>query len=121
MGFRFIDRSGEARAALARARQAALARGGAAVQEGARAICPVDTGALRRSIGCQDGGDGRMLVGTVLEYGKYVELGTGGQGAGADNARRGRRGQRAQPFLGPAARSCAQRFPDMVRDAMKKA
>ena len=62
-----------------------------------------------------------MLVGTALEYGKYVELGTGARREGADEGHRGRRGQRAQPFLGPAARACAQRFPDMVRDAMKKA
>ena len=118
MGFRLANRAGQARAALAEARREAMAGCGAAVREGARAICPVDTGALRRSIGCADAGDGRMLVGTALEYGKYVELGTGARREGADG---GRRGQRAQPFLGPAASACAQRFPDMVRDAMKKA
>jgi len=68
-----------------------LKRLGLKVQRGAKRRCPVDTGRLRASIAEELGEDGRGLVeviGTDVEYGAYVELGTSRAAA--------------QPFLRPA-------------------
>ena len=61
------------------------------VRAEAKALAPVDTGALRRSIRIKtEIKDGQIIgkVGTYLHYGKYVELGTSKM--------------YAQPFLLPA-------------------
>lgn len=55
----------------------------------AKEICPVDTGRLRNSITHAQAGKDTEVIGTNMEYGPYVELGT--------------HKQAAQPFLRPAA------------------
>lgn len=55
----------------------------------AAALCPVDTGRLQGSIDWQMVGDNAVAVGTNVEYGKYVELGSS-------------RRPHATPFLKPA-------------------
>lgn len=73
---------------------------GAEVEARAKAKCPVGTsqstgkpnykgGTLRNSITHQKSGDMEVQVGTNVEYGKYVEVGTSKM--------------RAQPYLKPAA------------------
>lgn len=64
------------------------------VESAAIRLCPVDTGRLRSSITHDMERDSRGLVGFVgtnVEYGPYVELGT--------------RFMRPQPFLRPALRA----------------
>lgn len=42
----------------------------------AKSFCPVDTGALRNSIGVDMESPSRAVVGPTMEYGPYVEFGT---------------------------------------------
>ena len=55
----------------------ALEECGLTAERYAKANCPVDTGNLRNSITHQMSGDKKVLIGTNVEYGAYVELGTG--------------------------------------------
>jgi HK97 gp10 family phage protein len=70
----------------------AVSAGAAVVERDAKIRCPVDTGALRRSLRemKQNKTPGRIesQVGTDIEYAPHVEFGT--------------RYQRAQPYLRPA-------------------
>ena len=83
----------------------------------ASANCPVDTGALSQSIVVEQVDGTAVTVGTNLEYGIYVEFGTGSQGDPSVahttkagwvyfNQRTGgfvyTTGQQPQPFLVPA-------------------
>lgn len=68
----------------------------------AKKKCPVDTGRLRNSITHQvDAGDDSVYIGTNVEYGPYVELGTSTQAA--------------QPFLRPAAEEHASQYRAVLR------
>ena len=72
---------------------AVLRRAALAIEADAKALAPVDTGALRASISSSFTGDGRggamtAEVGPTVEYGVYLEYGTSVMGA--------------QPFMGPA-------------------
>lgn len=94
-----------------------LLQGGELVRAEAAANCPVDTGKLRQSIVVEDAGGNAVLVGTNVEYGIYVEFGTGSKGDPAvpHTSKSGwvyyntktdsfvyTTGQPAQPFLVPA-------------------
>ena len=72
---------------------AVLRRAALAIEADAKALAPVDTGALRASISSSFAGDGRggamtAEVGPTVEYGVYVEFGTSVMSA--------------EPFMGPA-------------------
>ena len=95
----------------------ALGQSGAIVEGAAIREVPVDTGLLRGSINTKvNVEDLTATVGTNLEYAPYVEFGTGlfaAEGGGRDTPwsyqnSKGQwittKGQRAQPFLGPALR-----------------
>lgn len=87
-GFRF-DPNGLA--ALDRAIAAELQRRAIRVEAAAKRYCPVDTGRLRSSITHETGTDERgpvARIGTNVDYGVYVEVGTSRAAA--------------QPFLRPA-------------------
>jgi HK97 gp10 family phage protein len=79
------------------------------IQESAKALCPVDTGALRESI-TTEVEVGKTVVGRVgphMPYAGYVEFGTGIRGAASPGAGEGPYseswpGQPAQPFLRPS-------------------
>ena len=60
--------------------QRGLMQGGELVRAEAAANCPVDTGALRQSIVVEAADGTSVTVGTNLEYGIYVEFGTGSHG-----------------------------------------
>lgn len=72
------------------------------IEAGAKRVVPVDTGNLKNSLQTQMVSDLEAEVGTVVEYGPYVEFGTSRQPA--------------QPYLGPAAE--AERGP--FRQAMSE-
>lgn len=66
------------------------------VQNGAKRLCPVDTGRLRSSIVYEVAATGRTItarIGTNVEYAGYVEFGT--------------RHMRARPYLRPALAAVA--------------
>lgn len=71
----------------------------------AKRLCPVDTGRLRNSVThAVDAGERAVYIGTNVEYGPYVELGT--------------RHAAAQPFLRPAAEGHAAEYRAVLRRHM---
>ena len=86
----------------------AIARGleqvGIAAEGHAKAKCPVDTGRLRNSIAHGQLDAHHEAIGTNVEYGRYVELGT----SRAD----------AQPFLVPAASEHSSEYRAIMRAAL---
>lgn len=94
----------------------------------AKEKCPVDTGRLRNSI-TNRVSDDAAYVGTNVEYGPYVELGTGKYYNGGRPTpwvykdSKGNwhmtHGQRAKPFLKPAAANHAKTYKNILEDEMK--
>lgn len=81
----------------------ALMRIGMQAEGYAKDLCPVDTGNLRNSITHTE--DKKYsYIGTDVEYGKYVELGT--------------RRAHAQPFLKPAAVDHVETYRNIVKDEL---
>lgn len=70
----------------------------------AKIKCPVDTGRLRNSISHITSSN-MVAIGTNVEYGPYVELGT--------------RRMKAQPFLRPAIEDHMQEYKDIIKKAIK--
>ena len=89
----------EIRAAFARA----LERIGMQAEGYAKDLCPVDTGNLRNSI-THDSDGTAAYIGTNVDYGKYVELGT--------------RRQAAQPYLKPAGTDHTGTYKNIVKDEL---
>ncbi len=90
----------------------------------------VDTGRLRNSITFKvNENKEEVYVGTPVEYAPYVELGTGKHYSGGRQDpwvyedSKGNwhmtHGQRAKPFLKPAAANHAQSYKNIVEDEMK--
>jgi HK97 gp10 family phage protein len=67
----------------------------------AKEACPVDTGRLRNSITHAQVGKDTEVIGTNVEYGPYVELGT--------------HKQAAQPFLRPAAEGHSSEYKAIMQ------
>lgn len=81
----------------------ALERIGLQAEGYAKDLCPVDTGNLRNSI--THTSDGKAAyIGTNVEYGKYVELGTVKMAA--------------QPYLRPAAEDHRETYRNIVKDEL---
>lgn len=79
------------------------------IKESAQSKAPVDTGALRDSIDYEVNETGKTVVGTVsvgVDYGPYLEFGTGQRGASSADAGPGLYGSTAgmvpQPYMRPA-------------------
>lgn len=83
--------------------QRALERIGMQAEGYAKDLCPVDTGHLRNSI-TYTTDDKAAYIGTNVEYGKYVELGTVKMAA--------------QPFLKPAAAEHTETYQNIVKDEL---
>lgn len=81
------DHSQETLEAFEQATETALEEVGLAAEGYAKRLCPVDTGRLRNSI-THTADKKTAYIGTNVEYGPYVELGTSRQ--------------KAQPYLKPA-------------------
>lgn len=74
------------------------------VAEGyAKRLCPVDTGRLRNSIAHAVQGK-VAYIGTNVEYGPYVEMGTSRT--------------RAQPFLRPAAQNHTEQYKQIIKSTL---
>lgn len=92
--------------ALPSAIRKALTSMGMACETYAKRDCPVDTGRLRNSMKYEVVMDEEAVyIGTEVEYGKYVELGTSKM--------------RAQPFLKPAATEHTEEYRSLAEDALK--
>ena len=101
------DNTDEFRDGLDAALTRALEKVGLVAEGYAKRLCPVDTGRLRNSIThVIDGGEMAAYVGTNVEYGPYVELGT---------AR-----QKAQPFLRPAAQDHVGEYRRIIEGELRR-
>lgn len=89
----------------------AIARGlekvGLVAEGYAKRLCPVDTGRLRNSITHAMEGRKAVVIGTNVEYGPYVELGT---------ARKQQKD--AQPFLRPAAKDHVDQYRNILKSEL---
>lgn len=132
MNIEFTDNSKEVLAELQAAALRALEKCGLTAEGYAKKLAPIDTGNLRNSIThTVDEGELAAYVGTDIEYGAYVELGTGeyAEGGGgrptpwAYQDAKGNwhmtHGQRAQPFIKPAVADHAQTYRNIIEDEMK--
>ena len=74
----------------------------------AKLMCPVDTGRLRNSITNQiDLQENAVYIGTNVEYGPYVELGT--------------RRRHPQPYLKPAASEHGDEYRAILKSCLESA
>ena len=132
MNVDFTDNSGAFRDALKQAELKALETVGLVAEGYAKKLCPVDTGNLRNSIThAVDEEENAAYIGTNTEYAAYVELGTGIYADGgrptpwAYQDAKGNwhwtRGNRAQPFLKPAASDHAREYQDIIDSTIRNA
>lgn len=82
----------------------ALEKIGLTAEGYAKKACPVDTGRLRNSITHQLDGDKAVYIGTNVEYGPYVELGTSTRDP--------------KPFLRPAAEDHYNTYRQILKSEM---
>ena len=128
----FTENSKEVLAAMHAAAARALEKIGLVAEGYAKKLCPVDTGNLRNSIThVVDEQEPAAIIGTDNEYAAYVELGTGiyAEGGGgrptpwvyqdAKGNWHYTRGNKAQPFLKPAAADHAGQYRDILESELK--
>lgn len=100
------DNTDEVVEALGTAMTRALEAIGIQAEGYAKDLCPVDTGRLRNSIThVVDNGEKAVYIGTNVEYGPYVELGTSRQ--------------KAQPFLTPAAQNHGEEYRSILESELR--
>lgn len=130
MDVKFIDNSEEVKSAMHDALIRALEKIGMTAEKYAKRLCPVDTGNLRNSITHRvDEGEPAACIGSDTEYAAYVELGTGKHYPGgrptpwayqdANGSWHWTAGNKAQPYLKPAAANHAAQYRQIVEDEMK--
>lgn len=127
----FEDHSEEILAAMEDAVQKALEECGLTAENYAKRLCPGpnSTGNLRNSI-THSVSESVAYVGTNVEYGKYVELGTGKFVAGgrptpwvyqdAKGNWHRTHGQKAQPFIKPAVADHVDTYQAIIEKNMKR-
>lgn len=126
------DNSKEVSAAIKAALLRGLEKCGLVAEGYAKKLCPVDTENLRNSIThVVDEQEPAAIIGTDSEYGAYVELETGiyAEGGGgrptpwvyqdAKGNWHYTRGNKAQPFLKPAAADHAIQYRKILEDELK--
>lgn len=84
----------------------ALEKVGLVAEGYAKRLCPVDTGRLRNSITHAMEGSEAVVIGTNVEYGPYVELGTSRQ--------------KAQPYLRPAAVDHVSEYREIIEGELRR-
>ena len=130
MSIEIHDNSKEVSTAIRAALLRGLEKCGLVAEGYAKKLCRVDTGNLRNSIAHQVDSEGRSVyVGTNSDYGAYVELGTGKYYPGgrptpwvyqdAKGNWHYTRGNKAQPFLKPAAADHAGQYRDILESELK--
>ena len=113
--------------------QNGVAKGGKAIQAQCKAECPVDTGELRNSIVEETtGGGGKYTseIGPTVDYGIYVEMGTGIYAGGRQTPWRYQdskgqchttRGQRPQPYMEPGFEAGKDEAVEILTNEVQKA
>lgn len=101
--FRITDNSDQVIQELDRGVPAAMEKVGLVAEGYAKRECPVDTGNLRNSIAHAVQGK-VAYIGTNVEYGPYVEMGTSRT--------------RAQPFLRPAAQNYTEQYKQIIKSTL---
>ena len=132
MNIQFTDNSKEVSEKIKKALLRGLETCGLVAEGYAKKLAPVDTGNLRNSITHMvDEQEPAAIIGTDSEYGAYVELGTGiyAEGGGgrptpwvyqdAKGNWHYTRGNKAQPFLKPAAADHAGQYRDILESELK--
>lgn len=122
------DNSEEVMAAFKQACFRAMERCGLKAEDYANQLAPVDTGALRQSIGHR-ADKKQAVIGTNKDYAPYVELGTGKHTTGGrptpwayqDEKGNWHRtsGQKPQPFLKPAVADHAETYRNIIKDELE--
>lgn len=98
----------------------------AMIEQRAKELCPVDTGALQASISTEIEDVGRTIRGTVaphMYYAGYVEFGTGIRGAASAGAGEGPYsptwpGMPASPYLRPALDESRAQIESIFADSI---
>ena len=106
MSYTYRDNTGEALAALERAKRRGLEAIGLTAEGHAKKETPVDTGRLRNSIAHAVEGDA-AYIGTSTSYAPFVELGA--------------RGRKGVHMLQRAATEHADEYKQIMEDALKNA
>ena len=106
MSYTYRDNTGEALAALKRAKRRGLEAIGLTAEGYAKRETPVDTGRLRNSISHATD-DEAAYIGTNVEYAPYVELGA--------------RGRQGVHMLQRAATEHTDEYKQIMEDALKNA
>ena len=132
MNVEITDNSKEVSGAIHAALLRGLEKCGLVAEGYAKKLCPVDTGNLRNSIThVVDEQEPAAIIGTNNEYAAYVELGTGiyAEGGGgrptpwvyqdAKGNWHYTRGNKAKPFLKPAAADHAAQYRDILESELK--
>lgn len=132
MSVEITDNSKEVSAAIKAALLRGLEKCGLVAEGYAKKLCPVDTGILQNSIThVVDEQEPAAIIGTNNEYAAYVELGTGiyAEGGGGRPTPWGYQdakgnwhmphGNKAQPFLKPAAADHAGQYRDILENELK--
>lgn len=130
MSIEIHDNSKEISAAIKVALLRGLEKCGLVAEGYAKKLCPVDTGNLRNSITHMvDEQEPAAIIGTNSDYGAYVELGTGKYYPGgrptpwvyqdAKGNWHYTRGNKAQPFLKPAAAEHADQYREILKKELK--
>lgn len=125
------DKSPEVLNALINAVERGLEAIGETAVDYAQSECPRDTGNLQGSITCQRQ-EFTELIGTNVEYGKYVEFGTGkfAESGGRRTAWRYQddagnwhvtEGQKPHPFLRPAIEKHLSEYKNLMIESIKNA
>ena len=128
----FTDNSKEVLAVMHEAAARALEKCGLVAEGYAKKLCPVDTGNLRNSIThVVDEQEPAAIIGSNNSYAAYVELGTGkyAEGGGgrptpwvyqdAKGNWHYTRGNKAKPFLKPAAADHVGQYRDILESELK--
>lgn len=129
MSIDITDNTQEATAAIGAALLRGLEKCGLTAENYAKRLCPVDTGNLRNSITHVVKDDEMAVyIGSNVEYAPYVELGTGVYADGGrptpwvfqdENGDWHRtNGQKAQPFLKPAATEHAAQYRAIIKSEL---
>lgn len=129
MSIDITDNTREATAAIRAALLRGLEKCGLTAENYAKRLCPVDTGNLRNSITHVVKDDEMAVyIGSNVEYAPYVELGTGVYADGGrptpwvfqdENGDWHRtNGQKAQPFLKPAATEHAAQYRAIIKSEL---
>lgn len=130
MDVKFIDNSEEVKSTMRNVLLRALEKVGQTAEKYAKKLCPKQTGNLQNSITHRvNSEEPAVYVGSDVEYAAYVELGTGEHYPGgrptpwAYQDAKGNwhwtHGNKAQPYLKPAAADHAAQYRRIIEDELK--